>query len=122
MENRQTTTAGQVKLASGLNIALGAWLAVASFILGYSGIAAARWNDIIVGLIILVLAWARVANPSRMTAASWTNVVLGLWLIAAPFVLGYSGTAAPLWNDIIVGVVVAALGTWSALATRNVTE
>lgn len=119
MDNRQTTKAGQVKLASGLNIALGAWLAVASFILGYSGIVAARWNDIIVGLIILALAWARAANPSRMTAASWANVVLGLWLIAAPFVLSYAGTVAPLWNDIIVGVAVAALGTWSALTTSN---
>ena len=118
MENRQTSTAGQVKLASGLNIALGAWLAAASFLLGYSGVSAARWNDIIIGLVVLVLAWARVANPSQMTAASWFNVILGLWLIAAPFVLGYSGMVAPLWNDIIIGVAVAALGTWSALATN----
>jgi hypothetical protein len=42
----------------------------------------------------------------------WTsgvNVVAGLWLIIAPFVLGYDEIQAALWNDILVGIVVAAL-------------
>ena len=120
MNNTQTTTYGQVKIASGLNIVLGVWMIIASFVLGYSGTTIALWNDIIVGVIILLLAWSRVANPDRMTAESWINAVLGLWLIAAPFILGYSAATAALWNSIIVGVVVAVLGAWSAIAT-NVT-
>lgn len=43
----------------------------------------------------------------------WTsgiNLVAGLWLISAPFVLGYAYiTNNALWNDIIVGIVVAAI-------------
>lgn len=108
-----------VKWASGANIVLGLWLIIAPFLLGYTGIAAAMWNEIIVGVIVVVLAWLRVSNPGRMTWLSWSNVVLGLWLIAAPFVLGYSGTAAAMWNEVIVGLLIAGLGTWSALETRR---
>jgi len=42
--------------------------------------------------------------------------VLGVWLIIAPFLLGYSALAAALWNDIIVGIVVVVLAGWAALA------
>ena len=110
----------QVKTASGLNLVLGIWLLIAPFLLGNSGGGAlAMWNDMVVGVIVLILAWIRFANPASATGLSWTNAVLGLWLILAPFILGYSGTAAALWNDIIVGIAVAVFGTWSALATRT---
>lgn len=106
-----------VKVASGLNVVAGLWLIAAPFLLAYSGITAALWNDILIGATVLILAGTRAAKSDRNTGLSWTNVVLGLWMIAAPFVLTYTGTAAALWNDIIVGVIVASLATWSALAT-----
>lgn len=84
--------------------------------LGYSAIAAAVSNAIIVGLLVLGLAWYRTANPARAVSASWTNAVLGGWLIAAPFVLGYSATSTAVTNDIIVGLVVLTLGVVSAVA------
>ncbi len=51
-----------------------------------------------------------------MTWASWVDFVLGLWLIIAPFVLGYralSGTAT--WNDVLLGVLIAVFSLWTAL-------
>lgn len=40
-----------------------------------------------------------------VTTASGLDVLAGLWLVLAPFLLGYSGT--PLMNDIIIGLAVA---------------
>lgn len=40
----------------------------------------------------------------------WIFVLCGIWLIISPFVLGYSENALPLWNDIIVGILVAVMG------------
>lgn len=37
----------------------------------------------------------------------WIFVLAGIWLIIAPFVLDYSQTTSALWNDIIVGIIVA---------------
>lgn len=46
---------------------------------------------------------------------NWITVILGLWLIIAPFALSYSTHAQPLWNDIILGVVLALFGGYLAL-------
>lgn len=48
------------------------------------------------------------AAAAKVRWTSGINVVAGLWLIIAPFVLGYAARAA-YWNDIILGIVVAAL-------------
>ena len=48
------------------NGVLGAWLIAAPFVLGYAANAAALWNDVIVGLVVMVLAWrSATANPDR---------------------------------------------------------
>jgi hypothetical protein len=50
---------GTIKGLSWVNAVLGLWLVIAPFILAYSGVGAAMWNDIIVGIIVLVLGvWA----------------------------------------------------------------
>jgi SPW repeat len=41
---------------------------------------------------------------STVRAASGLNVLAGIWLIIAPFVLGYSG-GDPYWNDIVFGAI-----------------
>jgi hypothetical protein len=110
---------GQVDFASGANIVLGAWMVISPFIFGYSGNSAALWNDIIFGVVVLLLAWARVANPGGVSALSWINAVIGLWLIAVPFVFGFTTNAVALWNNIIAGALVTILGVWSALATNT---
>lgn len=109
-----------VRWSSGTNIAAGAWLLIAPFVLGYSAVAAAVSNAIIIGLLVLGLAWYRTAKPGKGVGASWTNAVLGGWLIAAPFALGYSGTGAAVANDIIVGLVVLTLGVVSVVAGNKV--
>jgi hypothetical protein len=107
----------QVRLASGLNVVMGIWEILAPFILGYSSASVPTTNAIIVGLIVTVLAAIRFFGAYRAAWLSWVNAVLGVWLIVAPFILGYAGNART--NDIIVGVIIAALGTWSALATNQ---
>ncbi|MCW8193923.1 SPW repeat protein [Proteobacteria bacterium 005FR1] len=43
-------------------------------------------------------------NPT-VKLASGLNILLGIWLIAAPWVLGYSGEPA-MWNESLVGIAV----------------
>lgn len=100
--------------ASAFNIVAGFWLIVAPFLLGYSELGLAVRNDVLVGVVVLVLAWARASSPREIPGLSWFNALLGLWLIAAPFVLGYDSVAAARWNDVSVGLIVAVLATWSA--------
>lgn len=105
-----------VKTASGLVMIAAIWLIIAPFALRYTFLAEAAWNDILVGIAVVVLAAWKLGAPA-VAAASWVNVALGLWLIIAPFVLGYQAVEAAYWNDVLVGLAIAGLATWSALAS-----
>jgi hypothetical protein len=109
---------GTQKALSWLVALVGAWEVIAVAVLGYSASSAALWDAILVGAVLVVLGiWAALSNQTGTDRAlDWINVVLGVWLIIAPFLLGYSALTAALWNDIIVGIVVVVLAGWAALA------
>lgn len=43
----------------------------------------------------------------EVIGASGLNLLAGIWLIIAPFVLGYNGNT--VWNDVVCGIIVAVL-------------
>jgi len=113
-----------MKTAKTLNwiIAVGGlWELIAPFVLGYSKHTTPMWDAVIVGIVLIILGvWAALANASgTVKILSWINAVLGLWLIVAPFILSYSKLATPMWNDIIVGIIILVLGVWAALTVKE---
>jgi membrane protein YdbS with pleckstrin-like domain len=105
------------RTASILNVLAGIWLIISPFVLAFTVLPAAMWDSIAVGIVVLLLSWGRATNPDRAVGLSWINLVLGLWLIISPFVLGYALYPRPLWNHVVLGIVVAILALWSALTT-----
>jgi uncharacterized membrane protein len=90
----------------------GAWLMLSRLVLGAGGITAN--NDHLVGGLIItiaVCAMAEVARPLR-----FVNLLLGLWLIAAPWLLS-GGDASSIWNDVAIGIAVVGLSL--RRGTRN---
>jgi SPW repeat len=57
---------------------------------------------------------------STVIVASGLNVLAGIWLIIAPFVLGYSN-GDPYWNDIVFGAIVAVLALAKAAGAYRAT-
>ena len=87
-----------------LSAAFGIWLMSSPGVLGATG--AAADNAHLVGALIVtwsVIAFGEVARPAR-----FLNVALGLWLIAAPWLLA-GDTQVSRWNDVLVGVAVVLL-------------
>jgi hypothetical protein len=56
-----------------------------------------------------------------MKTLSWTNFALGVWLVIAPFALLYRGIQAALWDDVAVGLLIAAYSFWRALEIEEMT-
>lgn len=108
----------QISTASGLNIIAGLWLILSPFILGYTALRSSMWNAIIVGIIVAAIAAMRLYGARRHGWLSWVNAALGIWLILSPFFFGVAGDHRVLWNFVVVGIIVTALGVWSALATE----
>lgn len=44
------------------------------------------------------------------------SLILGLWLIVSPWVLGFTGIGAAMWNAVVFGIVVALMAL-AALTT-----
>ncbi|MEX0649469.1 MAG: SPW repeat protein [Candidatus Andersenbacteria bacterium] len=107
-----------VRTTSGIDVVAGLWLIIAPFVLGYASVTGALWNDVIFGIAIVLLAGSReVGEGYRYAWPSWVAAAIGIWMIIAPFAIGYSFVTEALWNDVIIGIAVALLATWSALST-----
>lgn len=121
-----TGTIETAKLASAGNIFVGLWLVLAPWFYDH-GIQQAFWNDMIIGVAVLVIAAIRFWKPTHFTKLSWVNLVLGVWLVAAPFVLSYDRLTtvqigAPniaFWNDIVLGLILILLAGASAKIAEN---
>jgi len=118
--NRNTYTANATT-ASGLNVIAGIWLIISPFVVGFSDLFNPMWNNIIVGIAVLILAGIRAADPARNVVLSWINFLLGIWLIISPFAFQVSASPRILWNNIILGIIVGLLGMWSALSVPRMT-
>ncbi|HEX5476085.1 MAG TPA: SPW repeat protein [Vicinamibacterales bacterium] len=48
-----------------------------------------------------------------MKWASWVNFLLGLWLIVAPFAMGFGVMRGVAANDVVFGILIAVFALWS---------
>ncbi len=99
------------------NVILGIWVIISPFVLGFTHLRAAEWNNLIVGLLVMVLASTK--GPGHR-AASIVNIILGAWLIASPFALGFTNSV-PFWNNIILGIAILLVALVAASA-RTTTQ
>ena len=109
-----------LKWLSGVVALVGAWIAASPFVYGAG--AAALWNNVAVGVAILLVAGY---NFYRTTGGLAPNVggsslvaLLGVWSVVAPMLLPYA--SEPLaWSTMASGAAVAVLSGYHAYETRR---
>lgn len=101
-----------------INVLLGIWVIVSPFVLAAPLLTSAIWNNVATGAAVAILALLRTSFP-RERGWSWANVILGVWLIISPFVLGFT-SGRLLWNDIVLGIIIAIVGIGNAWSTSSV--
>ena len=95
------------------SFALGLWLAMSPWICGYADEHAATGNAAFMGIALALGSHFQVSLDAR--SAEWLNFAAGLWLIAAPFFLGFATAALSAVNCVAVGTLVMVLAV-SALS------
>lgn len=88
---------------------------ISPWAIGFAG--APAWNAWIVGIVLAVLALAALAAFAEWE--EWANLALGLWLIAAPWLLGFEANVNALWTHVILGVLAAAVSGWAIWDCRQ---
>ncbi len=97
----------ELKAINIVNAVIAALLFVSPWLIGFRDLQAASWNAWICGLAVLVLAVAAVAEFQEWE--EWVNGALGLWTLAAPWVLGFASVATAMWTHVGVGAAIAVL-------------
>jgi hypothetical protein len=81
-------------------------LVLSPWLFGYAADVIAVWHACIAGIVtVLIAAGALIAFHKY---EEWANLVAGLWIAAAPWMLGFAGLAAAMWSHVIPGIVIAA--------------
>lgn len=114
----------QFILASWATLAAGLWVLIAPWVLTFAGYAPrARANDLVLGALVASMGATRVFGNYRSgrlnQLISALTVLPGIWLIAAPFVLGYTDRTRPMVSDIIAGIAVIVFALWSYRTSRD---
>ena len=108
------------RIASMVNFFLGIWVLISPFVIGFSGFRGLMLNNVIVGVIVLIVAAVQAWGTTPAGGLGGINLILGLWLIVTAFVFDVQGIPAIVWNQIISGAVVAILAAVSAFARSPV--
>jgi predicted ferric reductase len=112
MSNIKDKLAAQWKDA--VNLILGVWLIISPWILGFVTDYTPIWDAWVIGVVIAIAALAALISFNQWE--EWVNAVLGVWLVLSPFILGFAHQTYATWNNVVVGVIVAILALWSAMA------
>jgi hypothetical protein len=89
----------------------GLWLWISPFILHFKLGSDASGDANIVGIFIGTLSMMAIATSQVWE--EWTKVILGVWLLASPWLLGFSHQSVATDNIMIIGFLVMCLSLWS---------
>lgn len=99
----------------------GTWFAVSPWVLGYGGSAdVVLYNAAAVGVAVMLFSAGALVKPE-----TWEEVVdflIGAWSMVSPWALGYSGMRELTINAVVVGLFVAIVAAWAAMARSHFIE
>src|SRR6266851_3342244 len=111
----------RLRLRDWVIAALGLWMLVSPRVLHFAGGQSSEiWCAWLVGAAILL-----VTAGSRFVVEIWspwqdgTNALLGLWLMVAPWALGFAAHMTARTNSIVVGFMVAVLALWTMVVDTD---
>jgi hypothetical protein len=105
------------RLQDWINLVLAACLFVSPWVLGFAGEQVAAWTAWASAVVIGVLAVAAIVMFTEWE--EWMNLALGMWVVLAPWVLGFTGLAYALWAHVALGLLVAAVAAWELWLVRH---
>ncbi len=99
------------------NAALGTWLVLSPWVLGFSGETTAMASVIIIGAALVAASLGMVFVPRAWE--EWTEAILGLALIVSPWVAGYGSQQAATASAFLSGFVIFGLSLWVLMIDKD---
>jgi len=100
-----------------VNLILAVLLFISPWVVGFTGETTPAWNAWIVAVVLGVLTIAALSAFAEWE--EWVNGVLGVWLIVAPWVLGFAASVNAMWTHVVLGVLTVAMSGWALWDWRH---
>jgi hypothetical protein len=94
-----------------VNFLLGVALFLSPLMLGFSTERAPALNAHMIGALIAIMALATILAFHAWE--EWINAILGLWLILAPWVLGFNAHDTAKLTHVLIGITTLVLAIWA---------
>lgn len=106
-----------MKRISWINLILGIWLIISPSLVGYSASHPPAGNSVILGILLIASSWWILVTDT--IEVGWFQILCGIWLIIAPFILGYHALTSAMSNDVIVGIIALIVGVIESQAMTH---
>ena len=100
-----------------IGVAIGAWMLISPWVMGFSDHQAATMNALVMGTILVLEEMLELGVHE--TAEEWIDLVAGLWLIVSPAALGFGSLMSASASTIAAGLLTV---LFAALAMSPVDE
>jgi hypothetical protein len=112
------TNQSEVRWQDWVNLAIGIWLFISPMVMIFpAGVPAISWNAYVIGAAIVIFSAYAVYLPRAWEEA--LNALFGIWLIIAPWILGFSDQKEAMMHSLIVGAVVVILALWAMTVDKG---
>jgi len=99
------------------NLALAILLFISPWVLGFSAERNPAGNAWISAIVIGALAVGAIGAFREWE--EWLNLLAGIWVVAAPWVLGFTAITFAMWVHVVLGLLVAAAAAWEIWEVRH---
>ena len=99
-----------------LSLALAVNLFFAPWVLDFTAETAAAWTAWGTAVAIIAICIAAIVEFAEWEG--WLGLVLGLWLVVAPWLVGFTNVVVARWTHVVLGLLVAAVAAWEVWLMR----
>jgi hypothetical protein len=100
-----------------INLFLAVILFISPWVLGFATEQYASWNAWISGAVVGLVAIGAIGMFNEWE--EWLNLLVGIWVIAAPWVLGFAAVTAAMSAHVVLGFLIAASAAWEIWEIRH---
>lgn len=106
------------RYVSAITILQGLWYFMTPFLYFGASEQPNGWNEWIAATLVISFAATRMLFPAKTTILATANAIIALWIIASPWIVGFSDYTSRTVNSLVIGTAILGFSLFSRSFTK----